>query len=362
MDRSTALTWSWLNILTKKRFDALKEVYGDLDTALQHLDEEMLRTLGCSEETMMKTMNRLEEFSVEQYQAEVQTRKLHFLSIEQETYPEKLRDIPDPPLFLYYYGSIDILQQPCIGLVGTREMSSYGKRVAEEFARASVQAGIVTVSGLAEGIDGAVAEESLHAGGKTIAALGHGLAMIYPSSHKTLAKKIVGSGGLLLTEFPLDTTPGKHTFPARNRIIAGLSLGTVVLEAPEKSGAIITAELALEYGREVFAVPGHIFDENYAGCHRLISTGQAKLVHSPEDVLRDIGIVSSGRGSAVSAYEPQSPMESTILDCLTTMPQPVDDIVGKTTLSSGDVNSTLTMLELAGAAQNIGGGQWVKRG
>ncbi|OGJ54160.1 DNA protecting protein DprA [Candidatus Peribacteria bacterium RIFCSPHIGHO2_02_FULL_49_16] len=360
MHLHVSLTWSWLHCLTKKRYDALKKVYGNLDTALEHLDEEMLQNLGCKEETIVKTLHRSEEFSVEQYQAELEKRKLSFLSIEDHAYPTMLHDLPDPPLFLYYYGDLAVLDQPCIGLVGTRKISSYGKRVAEEFARASVHSGMVTVSGLAQGIDAVVAQETVHTGGKTVAVLGHGLAQIFPSNNRRLAKQIVATGGVLLTEFPLDTTPGRHTFPARNRIIAGLSLGTVVLEAPEKSGAILTAEFALEYGREVFAVPGQIFDENYAGCHALIGSGQAKLVCSPQDVFREIGIVSSPE-TPVSSYEAKSHLEEKILEVLTTMPQPVDNIALRTVLPSSDVNATLTMLEIAGVVKNTGGGQWVKK-
>jgi DNA processing protein len=238
-------------------------------------------------------------------------------------------------------------------------MSAYGKRVTQEFVPAFVRARVITVSGLALGIDAEVARETLAAGGKTVAVLGNGLGSVFPQSNARLAEEIVKRGGLLLSEFPLDTPPDKFTFPARNRIIAGLSLGTIVLEAPEGSGALITADLALDYGREVFVVPGQIFDPNYAGCHGLISRGHGKLVHSPTEVLADLGIIAPEAGKH-TVYTPQNEDERVILDVLTTMPQAMDDLVGRTKLPVAAVSSALTMMELAGAARNVGGNQWVR--
>ncbi|MBI1934480.1 DNA-protecting protein DprA, partial [Candidatus Peregrinibacteria bacterium] len=250
--------------------------------------------------------------------------------------------------------------QPCIALVGTRRMSLYGKRTAQEFTSAFVRAGVVTVSGLAQGIDAEVACETIRSGGRTIAVLGHGLGMIYPASHKELAAQIVENGGLLLSEYALDTEPTQHTFPERNRIIAGLSLGTVVLEAPEGSGAIITARLALEDNREVFAVPGQIFDENSQGCHALIAKGQARLVADPLDVLQEVGMMVSDTGEKTD-YVPADAHEGKIWEALTSMPQKVDDIVERTALDPAIIGAKLTILELAGVARNTGGGMWVRQ-
>jgi len=358
MDRTAALTWSWLHLLTKKRADMLKGAFGDLDRALGAIGEEFLTKLGCRGDTVMKVLNRLEEFDVDQYEAELKKRDVHFLTIEDDAYPSRLKEIGDPPMFLYYRGDLTILDQPCIALVGTRKISPYGQRVAEAFVGPIVAAGVVTVSGLAEGIDAVVARETMRAGGKTVAALGHGLASIFPAKNARLAEEIVKGGGLLLSEFPLDTTPDKFTFPARNRIIAGLSLGTIVLEAGEGSGALITADLALDYGRDVFAVPGQIFDENFIGCHQIISRGLAKLVTTPQDVLQEVGIVAADRST--SSFTPRSNQEAKVHGALTTMPQSVGDIAQRAGLAAGPVNATLTMLELSGAAKTVGNGQWVK--
>ncbi|MBU0766522.1 DNA-processing protein DprA [Patescibacteria group bacterium] len=358
MTRKTALTWSWLNVLTKKRYDALTGVYGDMDTALGHVNEELLKGLGCREDTILKTLNRLEEFEVEAYEKELKKRGLEFLDIEDLAYPESLSTLPDPPVFLYYKGSLEILDQPCIACVGTREMSSYGKRIVEAFVPAFVRAGMVTVSGLAMGIDAHVAYETILAGGKTVAALGHGLAQIYPKSNAALAQRIVDNGGLLLSEFPLDQSPDKYTFPSRNRIIAGLSLGTVVFEAGKGSGALITADLALDYGRDVFVVPGQIFDEHFEGCHQILAKGHAKLVSGPSEVLVELGVVVSEKSQ--SQFVPKNDLEDSLFKILTTMPQSVGNLVDHSRLDAGKVNTTLTMLELAGAAKNVGNGMWVR--
>lgn len=359
MQQSTALIFSWLNVLNKKRYDALVDKFDSLDEALLHINENLLAELGCREETIFGALNRYEELDPQAYLQELSKRGITLLSIEDEAYPQALINIPDPPVFLYYKGSLDILSQPCIGCVGKREMSPYGKRVVEEIIPALASAGMITVSGLAKGIDAEVAAETMRVGGRTVAVVGHGLADIYPSSNRELAKQIVAEGGLILSEYPLDATADKHTFPARNRIIAALSLGTVVLEAGEGSGACITAELALEYGKDVFAVPGQIFDENFAGCHALISKGHAKLVQSPSDVLEDIGVVAS-EAPTKEAYVSDDAEEQVIYDALTSMPQSSSDLMEKASLSAAAINAKLTMLELCGRAKNVGNGMWVR--
>ncbi|MCK5020210.1 MAG: DNA-processing protein DprA [Candidatus Peribacteraceae bacterium] len=360
MHINTALTWSWLNVLTKKRYDALISVFGNLDDALSAIDESLLKSLGCREETIFKTLNRLEEFDVDWYTQQLHKRGITLISIEDDEYPNALRSLPDPPIFLSYIGSLNILKQPCIALVGTRDISLYGKMVTEEFTNAFVKSGIVTVSGLARGIDTEVAKETIKAGGKTVAVLGHGLPLITPVESKRLSEEIVKNGGLLLSEYPLDASADKYTFPARNRIIAGLCLVTVVLEAGKGSGALITADLAVDYGRDAYAVPGQIFEDTYLGCHTSIARNMTKIACNPNAVLQDIGIISNTKQNFVH-YEPKDETEKTLLQTLTTMPQSTGDIVEKSALSPSSINATLTMLELQGVAKNVGNGQWVKK-
>ena len=355
MNTATALTWSWLNILTKKRADVLTEIYGSLEDALGSLDENLLKSLGCREETIYKTLNRLEEFDPSAYQKELEKREISFITIDDPQYPALLRTIPDPPLFLYAKGDLSILSQPCIALVGTREMTPYGHQVSERFASAFVKSDVVTVSGLALGVDAAIAEETIRSGGHTVAVLGHGLANIFPKTNAKIGEKILYSGGLLLTEFPLDAMPDKHTFPARNRIIAGLSIATVVIEAGERSGALITAEFALEDGRDVFAVPGSILESSSDGCNHLIAKGSAHLALGPEDVLTSLSIVASERSSG-QISESSSP----IAQYLSSLPQSIDDLIEKSGLTAQNINTELTMMELDGAAKRMNDGRWVR--
>ena len=355
-----ALFWSHLHVLTPERSVALRESFGDFDAARRLCGPELLKALGCKQDTIEKTLLRAEEFDPKSIRAELERRKIHFLTIDDDDYPERLARLPDAPVFLYAIGDLDVLRQPCVALVGTREMTQYGLRVTQRFVEPLVRGGMTTVSGLALGIDGEVAKETLRCEGKTVAVFGHGFRMISPPSHAQLAKRILDGGGLLLTEFPLDYEPGLHTFPARNRIIAGLSMATVVLEAPERSGALYTAEFALEQGSEVYAVPGPIFEPTYAGCNALIARSAAKLAVSPEEILRDLRIASVGAVPA-STYQPSSPDEAAVYSVLTPAPQALDTIVERSTLPAGSVSAALTMLELAGAAQNLGGGEWVRR-
>lgn len=363
MQKETALILSWLNIITKKRYDAIVAQYGSLDDLVQRIDEPLLKALGCKEETIFKTLNRLEECDPHQYQAELIKRGITLITIEDAEYPARLKQIADPPVFLYYKGCIEIANAPTIACVGKREMSTYGERIVDRFVPAFIQGGMVTVSGLATGIDAAVAKESMRSQGKTIAVVGHGLADIYPTSNRGLAKEIIDQGGLIVSEFPLDQSADRYTFPARNRIIAGLSLATVVFEAGEGSGACITAELALDYCRDVFAVPGQIFDDHFVGCHQLIARGQAKLAQSPEEVLTDIGIVYAAASDlplTQKVYDPADVDEEAILNVLTTMPQSTSDLVDKAKRTTAVINAKLTMLELSGVAKNIGNGMWVR--
>ena len=362
MDSIVALRWSWMNVLSRKRYDLLKEKFKTLENALDHVSLEMLRELGAREDTAMGAMNRLEEFDAEAHQKELLKRGLTLLTIEDEAYPLALLNIPDAPVFLYARGDLGILNQPCLALVGTRDMSEYGKRITGHIVPPLISAGIVTVSGLAAGIDAEVARETIRAGGKTVAVLGHGFGTMYPKAHIHLADDIVNAGGLILSELALDIQPDKFTFPARNRIIAGLSLGTVVLEAAEKSGSLITADLALDYNRDVFAVCGSIFDQNFAGCHQIIQRGSGKLVTNAADILCELGMghAIEASGETTSSFVAENQEEAAVFSVLTTMPMDLDDLTVKAKLDAAVLNATLTMLELRGVVKNVGSGRWVR--
>lgn len=204
-----------------------------------------------------------------------------------KNYPLRLNDLYDPPKTLYIYGDIELLKRPMVAIVGARGASSRGLNAAAEFAKALSSAGLVVVSGLARGIDGASHRATIARGkGATLAVCGTGLDITYPREHAQLAR-VIGQKGLLISEFSPGTGPKPTHFPRRNRIIAALSLGVVVIEAADKSGSLITARIAAELGREVFALPGPIDNPLYGGCNRLIQEG-AKLVRSPNEVLEDL--------------------------------------------------------------------------
>lgn len=359
MESSTRLSWSWANVLTKRRYDALIEGFGSLDCALSKIDSALLRGLGCREETVDGIERRLKDFHPHVYVEQLKALGITLLSIEDAEYPPQLLTIDDPPIFLYCQGSVDVLRYPCVALVGTRNMSSYGKRVTAEVVTGLVAAQVTTVSGLAYGIDSEVARQTLAAGGRTVAVLGHGLGTMYPKANRALADAILAAGGLLVSEFPLDTRPDKYTFPARNRIIAGLSLATVVLEAAKDSGSLITADLALDYNRQVFAVPGQMFDAHYAGCHELIASSRATLLTAASDILHDVGIVALDR-AAPDVISFDSAGQEQLWRRLTTMPQSLDDLLDVLDLPASTVVSLLTIFEMRGLATNVGQGKWVR--
>src|SRR5215216_2918583 len=210
------------------------------------------------------------------------------LVLDDGAYPALLREIPDPPLTLYVRGDWRAcLEAPCVGVVGSRRCSTYGQNVATSLARELAARGVTVVSGLARGVDAAAHRGALEAGGRTAAVLGTGIDEVYPRDHRRLAEEILGKGGALVTQFPLGTPPVAENFPYRNRIISGLSLGVVVVEASENSGSLITARLALEQGREVYAVPGNITSRNSFGTNFLIKGAGAKLIQTWQDVVTE---------------------------------------------------------------------------
>jgi len=218
-------------------------------------------------------------------------RKLggEILLLDDGVYPLSLREIYDPPIVLYVKGAwAECLDQPCIGVVGSRKCSTYGQNSAMMLARDLAQRGITVVSGFARGIDAAAHQGALEAGGKTVAVLGTGIDEVYPRDHKKLAEEILANGGALVSQFPLGTPPVSENFPYRNRIISGLSLGIVVVEAAENSGSLITARLAIEQNREVFAVPGNITSRNSFGTNYLIKGAGAKLVQQWQDIAAEM--------------------------------------------------------------------------
>lgn len=264
-----------------ERFGSAEAVYNATRTEL-----EQLRLAPDAVDTII---GRNLRFTAEAEIAAVRKLGGDILLLDDGVYPSSLREIYDPPIVLYVKGAwSECLDQPCIGVVGSRKASTYGQNAAMMLARDLAQRGITVVSGFARGIDAAAHRGALEANGRTVAVLGTGIDEVYPRDHKKLAEEILAQGGALVSQFPLGTPPVSENFPYRNRIISGLSLGVVVVEAAENSGSLITARLAIEQNREVFAVPGNITSRNSFGTNYLIKGAGAKLVQQWQDIAAEM--------------------------------------------------------------------------
>lgn len=289
------------------------------------------------------------------------------LPLQSPAFPALLAQLPDAPVQLYVRGDPSVLELPCLAIVGSRNPTRGGARNAFEFARHLARAGFCIVSGLAEGIDSAAHEGALAAGGATAAFLGHGIDTIYPAANRGLALRVAAAGALV-SEFPLGAPPRPWHFPARNRLISGSSLGTLVVEAARRSGSLITARLATEQGREVFAIPGSIHNALSRGCHELIRQG-AKLVESADDILSELGPLAGHlmQNTPENQTSPaaQSPLPKRdaeygeLLRALGHDPMSADEIAARSGLTIEQVSSMLLILELEGEVEALHGGQYV---
>ena len=291
----------------------------------------------------------------------------HVITMHDSRYPELLKQISDPPSLLFVQGDVDLLSQWQIAMVGSRNPSASGADTAYEFARYLAQGGITISSGLAIGIDAAAHKGALAAGGKTIAVVGTGLDRVYPAKHRELAHDIADSG-TIVSEFALGTSPRAENFPRRNRIISGLSLGTLVIEAAIRSGSLITARMAMEQGREVFAIPGSIHNPLARGCHKLIREG-AKLVETANDIIEELGALAGVQQPVVenSGQNDVEPQEldkdyQLLLDNLGYDPIQIDVLIDRCGLTADAVSSMLLLLELQGQVESLPGGRYVRIG
>jgi DNA processing protein len=284
---------------------------------------------------------------------------IDILTESNDGYPRLLEEIPDPPGVLFVRGELKPRDAVAISIVGTRHGANYGRQQAERLGGALARAGMTVVSGLARGIDAAAHRGALNAGGRTIAVLGSGLMNIYPPEHDRFAEEIAQSGAVV-SELPPRSAPLSGAFPQRNRIISGMTLGVIVVEAAERSGALITARHAMEQGREVFAVPGRIDSRNSRGCHRLIRDG-AKLVESADDVLEELGplvdAAPSDNGETIRHPGELSlnSQEKQVLAAIDTEPTLIDEVVAQTGLPVQNVLATVSVLEMRRLVRRAGG-------
>jgi DNA processing protein len=289
--------------------------------------------------------------------ANIEKKRVKVMTWEDSEYPRRLKEINQAPPVLFINGSINVEDDWAVAVVGTRRVTPYGRQVTVEISRFLAQNGVTVVSGLARGVDAIAHQTAIQAGGRTIAVLGNGVDVVYPPEHRKLASDIALQGALV-SDYPLGTPPDGVNFPPRNRIISGLSLATVVVEAGEKSGALITAEFAVEQGRDVFAVPGSILTPQSEGTNRLIEQGARPLLKMAE-ILDALKLEQIPEKQLTRKLNPASAVEKNLLNCLSQDPMHVDELCGLSGLPISQVSATLTMMELKGMVTQVGGMNYV---
>lgn len=341
------------------RLAQLQQYFGSLEEAWK-APEGKLRQAGLDSRSLDALLRLRPRLSLDAEMEKLERHGVRALPCQDPLYPSRLKEIYDYPPVLYLRGDASVLEKPCLAVVGTRRPTVYGRQATEEIVSELARNDMVIVSGLARGIDSVAHRAALAAGGKTVAVFASGLDIVYPGENVTLAREIMEQGALL-SEYPLGIKPRAENFPLRNRIMSGLSLGVLVIEAGERSGALITAHQAVEQNREVFAVPGSIFSPASQGTNRLIQEG-AKLVRNHLDVLEELNPSMVAQQREVREFSPANQAESAILGQLSSQPRHIDEICRGSGLPMPTVSSTLAMLELRGIARQIGGLNYVLAG
>lgn len=335
----------------------LIELCGSVEAAWNASNSE-LASAGFDARLVESLLAARRKFDLEAMLESALKRDIQVICREDPDYPMLLSHIPNPPPLLYLRGNLLPTDQWALAVVGTRKPTAYGREVTRRFVAELCQAGITIVSGLAMGIDTVAHSHAIEAGGRTIAVLGCGVDIAYPERNQALAERICEQGALI-SDYPLGTKPMSNNFPPRNRIISGLSLGTLVVEAGQRSGALITVDFALEQGREVYAVPGSIYSETSLGTNELIRNG-ATLASSPQVILDDLNLSGALVQQEIAEIVPNDPIEAEILKWLSPNPMHIDELGRASGLSSSQLLAALSMLELKGSVRQIGGMQFVK--
>lgn len=347
--------------LTIARWRQLRPHIHTADSVWDAPSEVFLRA-GWSPDTVQAFCAWRQSFEVAEIEARLSRAGVRVVTIEDTAYPLRLKEIYDPPFALFVRGTL-ALGTVAVAVVGTRAMTPYGKQVTEEFVGSLARQGVTIVSGLALGIDGVAHRTALAAGGQTVAVLGTGVddAHVYPATHRALAREIVAAGGAVVSEYPPGSRATQYSFPARNRIIAGLAEGVLVVEAGESSGALITANVAVESGREVFAVPQHITSATSFGPHALIKNG-AHLVTSANDIFEILRIVPGSSASIASVPANLSRTEDAVYSQLSRVPLHVDAVIAASGLPGPAVMGALSLLEIKGYIKNNGNMMYIRNG
>ncbi|HLG31061.1 MAG TPA: DNA-processing protein DprA [Candidatus Brocadiales bacterium] len=350
-----------IGVITYKR---LLERFGSPKTVLEASKRELREVAGIGEELAGRITQSSNDVDVDTEFSLAEEIGVKIVPYTSDDYPHNLKSIYDPPLILYIKGELKETDAIALAIVGSRRSTYYGQSQAERMSASLAGMGFCIVSGLARGIDAAAHRGALKAKGRTIAVLGNGMSTIYPPEHKELAERIAENGALI-SELPMRTPPDGRNFPPRNRLISGLSLGVVVVEASPGSGSIITAQWALEQGKEVFAVPGNIDNPYSRGTHKLIKEG-AKLVECVDDIIEELGPLAETLRTpeGQSIEDPRSlalnEQEKKIFSVLSSNPMGIDEVTAVTGLSPSSVASTLMILEIKKLIKQLAGKRFVK--
>lgn len=339
------------------RLRALLDYFGAIEEAW-HAPADALAEIGLDRRSAANLLQARAELDLAAELAKVRKSGVEVLTWEDTRYPERLRAINDPPPVIYIKGELRPTDDWAVALVGTRKATSYGREAARTLATDLARAGVTIVSGLARGIDTQAHRGAIDAGGRTVAVLGSGVDIIYPYENLKLAQEIVEHGALI-SEYPLGAAPEASNFPPRNRIISGLSRGVIVVEAGEQSGALITADFAADQGRDVFAVPGSIFQRGSIGTNRLIRDGAAPVL-SANDVLEALNLTSVAQHVEAQMLLPTDATEALLLEHVGEEATHVDEIGRAAGLPIATVSSTLAVMELKGLVRAVGGMNYVR--
>ncbi len=338
------------------RVQALLDRFGDLETAWKASLFE-LAGAGLSPKLAERVTQMRASVDLDEFVAQAETAGIRILTWLDDEYPLHLKEIEQPPPVLYLRGEITLEDSWAVAIVGTRAVTPYGRQITEELATVLAHNGVTVVSGLARGVDAVAHSAALKAGGRTLAVLGSGVDKLYPPENRALAEKII-SQGAVLSDYAPGTPPESANFPPRNRIISGLSMAIVVVEAGDTSGALITSEFALEQGRDVFAVPGNVYAPQSKGTNRLIRNG-AKALLDPRDVLEALDLTRNIERREIRKVIPADSIEAALLGVLGAEPVHVDAIRNQTGLPIEKVSAALTMMELKGMVRQVGGMNYV---
>jgi DNA processing protein len=351
--RDVLIALSLLPFLTPNRTRLLREYFGRVELACNASSKLLQGLLSLTPEQAEEVKNPLKHSAARET---VESARESAITLDDDTYPPLLREIIDPPLALHVRGDASLLAGLSIAIVGSRRATTYGINAAEHLARQLATAGVTIVSGLARGIDAAAHQAALEADAPTVGVLGTGIDVVYPREHRRLYRRMLERGAIV-SELPPGTPPRREHFPVRNRIISGLTKGTVIVEATTRSGSLITARMAAEQGRDVYAVPGSIFSDKSEGTHRLIQYG-AKLVHDADDVLEDLG--GDLRASKLREQGPDGPLAEVLAVLQREEGAHVDAVAAKLKQTPAAVAESLLQLELGGWIRALPGARYVR--